>query len=153
MVMHLADHTGASNPQNELRVAAGSMSSCELWQVGSPVSPQITVPKGLGGLKGRNLFLIEHGLSRWFREAGNRSDPVAIRTAGIVQVDECVALTLGLLFRSLAPVRSCASMIPVAKGIKEMEEEEAAYWMGMPPYRRNPQRVLMALRNLLTTTK
>ncbi len=60
------------------------------------------------------------------------------------------ALRLGLLFRTLAPMRSRDSMRAVADGIEGMGREEASYWLGMAMHRRNPRRVLTALRFLLT---
>ena len=65
-------------------------------------------------------------------------------------VTEHLALMLGLLFRTLAPMRSRANMIRVAEGIEAMGQEEAAYWLGMAMHRANPRRVLSALRTLLT---
>ncbi len=61
-----------------------------------------------------------------------------------------MALTLGLLFRTLAPMRSRTNMLLVAEGIEAMGQEEAAYWLGMAMHRKNPRRVLGALRILLT---
>jgi len=57
---------------------------------------------------------------------------------------------LGLLFRTLAPMRNRDNMRAVAEGIEAMGREEAAYWLGMAMYRKNPRRVLSALRLLLT---
>ena len=61
-----------------------------------------------------------------------------------------LALTLGLLFRALAPMRSRDNMRAVAEGIEAMGREEAAYWLGMAMHRKQPRRVLAALRFLLT---
>ena len=63
---------------------------------------------------------------------------------------EDLALTLGLLFRTLAPMRSRDNMRAVAEGIEAMEREETAYWLGMAMHRKHPRRVLTALRMLLT---
>ena len=60
---------------------------------------------------------------------------------------------LGLLFRTLAPMRSRDNMRAVAEGIEAMGREEAAYWLGMAMHRKNPRRVLTALRILLTEPK
>jgi hypothetical protein len=38
----------------------------------------------------------------------------------------------------------------VAEGIEDIGREEAAYWLGMAVHRKNPRRVLAALRMLLT---
>ena len=64
-----------------------------------------------------------------------------------------LALTLGLLFRTLAPMRSRNNMRAVTEGIEAMEHEEAAYWLGMAMHRKQPRRVLTALRCLLTEPK
>jgi hypothetical protein len=66
-------------------------------------------------------------------------------------INEEAALTLGLLFRTLAPMRSIDRIRAVADGIDEMSREEAGYWLGMAMHRKNPRRVLAALRMLLTT--
>ena len=68
-------------------------------------------------------------------------------------LNEDLALTLGLLFRALAPMRSRDNMRAVAEGIEAMGREEAAYWLGMAMHRKNPRRVLTALRFLLTEPK
>jgi hypothetical protein len=41
----------------------------------------------------------------------------------------------------------------VAEGIDQMSREEAAYWLGMAVHRKNPRRVLTALRVLMTDPK
>lgn len=65
-------------------------------------------------------------------------------------LSEDLALNLGLLFRTLAPLCSRNNMRTVAEGIGRVE---AAYWIGMAIPRRNPRRVLTALRVLLTAPK
>jgi hypothetical protein len=57
---------------------------------------------------------------------------------------------MGLMFRVLAPMRNRENMRCCAEGIELMGKEEAAYWLGMAMHRKNPRRVLMALRCLLT---
>ena len=64
-------------------------------------------------------------------------------------VDEELAVNLGLLFRALAPMRNREYMAAVATGIEAMAREEAGYWLGMAMHRKYPRRVLMALRILL----
>ena len=68
-------------------------------------------------------------------------------------LNEDLALTLGLLFRALAPMRNRDNMRAVTEGIKAMEGEEIAYGLGMAMHRKNPRRVLKALRVLLTEAK
>ncbi len=66
---------------------------------------------------------------------------------------EDVALRLGLLFRTLAPMRNRDAMRAVVEGIEAMGGEEASYWLGMAMHRKNPRRVLTALRYLMTDPK
>ena len=61
--------------------------------------------------------------------------------------------TYGLIFRTLAPMRSREKMRAVIEGIEAMEREETAYWLGMAMHRPNPRRVLTALRTLLAVPK
>ena len=61
-----------------------------------------------------------------------------------------LALNLGLLCRVLAPMRHAERMRLVALRIDAMNPAEAAYWLGMAMHRKNPRRVLSALRLLLT---
>ena len=122
----------------------------EVWQMPSPASPHITAPVRLAGLRGRNLELIEHRVLRKLAQAGVKlTGREADRKEGH-RLPEDVALSLGLLFRTLAPMRSRANMRAVAEGVEAMEHEEAAYWLGMAMHRKNPRRVLTALRYLMT---
>ena len=66
---------------------------------------------------------------------------------------EEVALKLGLLFRTLAPMGDRANIRAVVEGIEAMQYEEIAYWPGMAIHRKHPHRVLTALGNLLTDTR
>ena len=66
-------------------------------------------------------------------------------------IDEDLALNLGLLFRVLAPMRNLDRIRQISDGVDEMSREEAGYWLGMAMHRKNPRRVLAALRLLLTT--
>ena len=87
---------------------------------------------------------------RRLADAGIRPRLDAPRSKRTYAVGEDPALTLGLLFRALAPMRSRDNMRAVAQGIEAMEREEAGYWLGMAMHRRRPRRVLTALRVLLT---
>ena len=85
--------------------------------------------------------------------AGVRPERRAGDAKRVRALTEDLALSLGLLFRALAPMRSRDNMRAVAEGIGAMGREEAAYWLGMAMHRRNPRRVLTALRVLLTEPK
>ena len=144
--------TPPSAPRYELRVRAlGNLSAeYEIWQLPAPATPQISTAVRVAGLRGRNLELVEHRVLRRLAHGGvrpgNRTDPQGRGYA----LGEDLALSLGLLFRALAPMRSRDNMRAVAEGIEAMEREEAAYWLGMAMHRRRPRRVLTALRVLLT---
>ena len=104
----------------------------------------------VAGLRGRNLELVEHRVLRRLAKAGVRlSRTVDEKRRGYI-VTEDLALTLGLILRTLAPMRSREKMRAVIEGIEAMEREETAYWLGMAMHRPNPRRVLTALRVLLT---
>ena len=144
--------TPASAPRYELRVRshAAADTEYEIWQLPAPATPHVSVPVRIAGLRGRNLELIEHRVLRRLVRVGIRPGRSASRKKLGYALEEDAALTLGLLFRALAPTRSRDNMRAVAEGIEAMEREEAAYWLGMAMHRRHPRRVLMALRVLLT---
>ena len=151
-----------ASPQYALRVRklGATDSEYEVWQLPSPATPQVTAPVRVAGLRGRNLGLVEHRVLRRLAQSGIRLGSNArTRTAGNKNeasgqaLSEDLALTLGLLFRALAPMRSRENMVTVAEGIEAMQREEAAYWLGMAMHRKRPRRVLAALRMLLTAPK
>ena len=144
--------TPESAPRYELRVRRHGPADAEyeVWQMPAAATPQVTSAARVAGLRGRNLELVEHRLLKRLAQSGVRLGLDAdARKRGYV-LDEDLALTLGLLFRTLAPMRSRDNMRSVAEGIEAMGREEAAYWLGMAMHRKNPRRVLTALRFLLT---
>lgn len=150
----------SSQPRYEIRFRTYSPgdSEIEIWQMPAPATPYIPVPLRIAGLRGRNLELIEHRVLRRLSENGIRFESAprnaALARKGSVRpVNEELAMTLGLLLRTLAPMRSRNRMRDVVEGIEAMEREEAAYWLGMAMHRKYPRRVLNALRILLTDPK
>jgi hypothetical protein len=115
----------------------------------STATPQLKAPLRLAGLRGRNFELVEHRVLKRLKEVGVRADVMPIEGVSST-LPEDTALRLALLFRTLAPMRSRDAMRLVAEGIDTMGREEAAYWLGMAVHRRNPRRVLTALRILMT---
>jgi len=146
--------TPASAPSFEVRTVrhGPADTEVEVWQLPSPASPQLTAPMRLAGLRGRNLGLVEHRVLKLLASAGLKFNPRAGRKEALI-LPEDQALRLGLLFRALAPMRSRDNIRAVAEGIEAMGREEAAYWLGMAMHRKNPRRVLTALRFLLTEPK
>ena len=144
--------TPSSAPQYELRVRSHGVGDDELevWQVPGRSTPHLRSPVRVAGLHGRNLELVEHRVLRRLAQAGVRLGVRRSIEARRYLITEHMALTLGLLFRVLAPMRSREKMRMVTEGIELMGQEEAAYWLGMAMHRRNPRRVLSALRTLLT---
>ncbi|WP_304024117.1 DUF7680 family protein [Desulfovibrio piger] len=120
-----------------------------LWELPCAATPHITKPVRIAGLKGRNLALVESMILRRLHRAGIRIAPLGSMVQRFA-VDEELALNLGLLCRVLAPMRHAERMRLVALRIEAMNPAEAAYWLGMAMHRKNPRRVLCALRLLLT---
>lgn len=147
--------TPDSAPRYELRVRryGATDSGYEVWQLPAAASPHVTSAVRVAGLRGRNFELVEHRVLKRLSRAG--ITPVPARDAAIDShsLTEDLALNLGLLFRTLAPMRSRDNMRAVAEGIDAMGREEAAYWLGMAMHRKHPRRVLTALRCLLTAPR
>ncbi len=122
----------------------------EIWQLPSLASPGLREPRYVGGLSGRNLALIEHRVLRQLRPVGIELPELRGGDQTRRELEEDLALRLGLTFRALAPMRSRTHMRACIEGIDKMGREEAAYWLGMTMHRRRPRRVLQALRILLT---
>ena len=122
-----------SVPQYELRVREHAPADCryEIWQLPAPATPHLTTAVRVAGLGGRNLQLVEHRVLRHLSGVGIRPGQLSDRATHGFALKEDLALTLGLLFRALAPMRSRDRMRAVAEGIEAMEHEEAAYWLGM----------------------
>jgi hypothetical protein len=141
----------AALPHYEMRARRlhGSDSEIEIWQLPASATPHIKQPAYVAGLRGRNLSLIEHRLLRRCKACRIDLTDLPAFDALRVTIDEALAINLGLLFRALAPMRNREHMAAVAAGIEEMSPEEAGYWLGMAMHRKNPRRVLMALRFLL----
>jgi len=146
--------TPRSAPQYEVRVRNHGVGDTEIevWEMPSPASPQLKTSIRVAGLRGRNLELVEHRIFRRLNQAGMRLPRTTERVRGY-NITEELALRLGLLFRALAPMRSRDRMRSVTEGIEAMGREEAAYWLGMAMHRKNPRRVLTALRYLLSEPK
>ena len=138
-------------PAYEVRARriAGNELHVEIWQMPSPASPHIHVPVRMAGLAGRNLEINQIRILKKLKDAGIRLEVMPVDGLR-APIREDAALRLALLFRTLAPMRSRAAMVHVAEGIEAMAREEAAYWLGMAVHRKNPRRVLTALRILLT---
>lgn len=146
-----------SAPQYELRARIYAVAEWELevWQIPAPATPHVKLALRVAGLHGRNFELVEHRILRRLSHHGIRLLPDKGPLADDVEshpIGEQLALMLGLLFRVLAPMRNRDNMRMVADGVEAMGIEEAGYWLGMAMHRRNPRRVLSALRMLLTET-
>ena len=144
--------TPESAPRYELRVRRHGLvdTEHEIWQMPATATPQVTSATRVAGLRGRNFELVEHRVLRRLSQSGVKLGRSVDNRKNGYALTEDLALTLGLLFRALAPMRSRGNMRAVAEGIDAMGHEEAAYWLGMAMHRKHPRRVLMALRFLLT---
>lgn len=119
-----------------------------IYELRSKASPHLREPRRLGGLAGAKLALVESGVLRRLRRVGVRLERTSRAAFGRAELPEEDALRLALLFRVVAPMRSRWRIDAVARGIEAMGREEAAYWLGMALHRKNPRRVLCALRVL-----
>jgi hypothetical protein len=143
----------APNPVYELRLEVQSSMnwSLSIYQLPSTATPRLKEPEYVGTLKGAALRLVEiRVLKRLVRE----KIQLGVLKAGKMRtwrLEEETALHLGLLFRTLAPMKNTDRIREVADGIEAMGREEAGYWLGMALHRPNPRRVLAALRLLLTS--
>lgn len=107
----------------------------------------------VGGLRGSGLERFEPRILRILRQQGVRLGPGQPGRRNVQALDEETALVLGLLFRTLAPMRNRDNMQACVDGIERMGREEAAYWLGMVMHRRKPRRVLQALRIVLNASE
>ena len=143
----------AALPKYELRlnVTGRGDYQLEVWQLPTPSTPRLTTPEYVATIKGTSLRLMEPRLLKRLKGYGVSLGKMTAGRQDSWQINEEAALALGLLFRTLAPMRSIDRIRAVADGIDEMSREEAGYWLGMAMHRKNPRRVLAALRMLLTT--
>lgn len=121
-----------------------------LWQMPCPATPHIVKPQRIAGLRGRNMSLVEGQVLRNLKNIGIRVAPRKDESQRFA-IEEEQALSLGLLCKVLAPMRNAERMRQIAQNMESMNHSEAAYWLGMAMHRKNPRRVLSALRLLLTT--
>jgi len=122
----------------------------EIWQLPSPATPRLVTKEKTATLKGRALQIVETRVLRRLKAANIRVPTLNLNEAEEFPLDEETALNLAILFRTLAPMRSIERVRQVSEGIDQMSREEAGYWLGMAVHRKNPRRVLAALRMLLT---
>jgi hypothetical protein len=140
-------------PQYELRMIVESTSvwRLEIWQVPSHATPRLKAPEQVATLHGSGLRIVEN---RLLKRLAKQKIVLGSLKPGKTKnwpLDEEIALSLGLLFRILAPMRNLDRIRQVADGIEKMSREEAGYWLGMVMHRQYPRRVLASLRILLTT--
>lgn len=125
----------------------------EIWQMPSKATPRLKSPERTAALKGRPLSIIETRILKRLKGAGILMPPRLGKGGGkAYPLAEDLALTLALLFRTLAPMRSIERIRQISEGIESMARDEAGYWLGMAVHRSNPRRVLAALRMLLMAT-
>lgn len=120
----------------------------ELWQMPSPATPRLRLPELVATLKGRPLEIIEHRLLKRLSRARIDLGSLTSGKRKAWPVEEEFALHMGLIFRAIAPMRNLDRIRDVTDRIEAMSREEAAYWLGMAMHRKNPRKVLAALRML-----
>jgi hypothetical protein len=123
----------------------------EIWQLPSPATPRLQGPEYVAAIKGTPLRIIEPRLLKRLSRARINLGGLQQEKTRRWQLDEELALNLGLLFRVLAPMKNLDRIREVADGVEGISREEAGYWLGMSMHRKNPRRVLAALRTMLTS--
>ncbi len=140
-----------ASPQYELYVCNLDSQNMrlEIWQIPGSSSPHLKKKHCIAKLSERNLALFEYRLLRRLHQEDIILADVKVGDHATFPLSESIALDLGLLFRILAPMRSRDNMRRCFESLEAMTSEERAYWLGMVMHRKNPQRILMALRILL----
>ena len=140
-------------PAYELRLEVPERESdwqLEIWQLPSAATPRLAAPEHVGTLKGSALRIVENRVLKRLARTRIQLGVIKSGKRRSWPLDEDMALSFGLLFRVLAPMRNLDRIREVADGIDSMGREEAGYWLGMAIHRTHPRRVLAALRLLLT---
>ncbi|EAU70809.1 hypothetical protein BL107_12091 [Synechococcus sp. BL107] len=142
----------SGRPAYELRSKQRGPSDLELevWQVPSTATPELKEPKRVAGLSGHKLLIVEGSVLRKLKAEKVSLAKLKKGESRRDALSEDLAMAIGLLFKLLAPMRNVSFMENCARGIDGMAREESAYWLGMAMHRRNPRRVLAALRLLLS---
>src|SRR5260370_10151731 len=129
--------------QYELRMIVESTSvwRLEIWQLRSAATPRLKAPEHVATLQGSGLRMIEN---RLLKRLARENIVLGSMKPGKTKkwpLDEAQALVLGLLFRSLAPMRNLDRIREVAEGVANMSRQEAGYWLGSAIVRKPPLRV------------
>lgn len=142
----------SGRPAYELRSKQRGPSDLELevWQVPSTATPELKEPRRIAGLSGHKLLIVEGSVLRKLKTEKVSLAKLKKGESRRDTLSEDLAMAMGLLFKLLAPMRNVTSMENCARGIDAMAREESAYWLGMAMHRKNPRRVLAALRLLLS---
>ena len=140
-------------PLYELRISVSRKSEAlyGIWQLPSPATPHLERPRKIAKIRGRNLEIIRLFVHEKLLQAGVPVVSVVNGKDAKFPIPEELAVTFGLLFRTLSPMRSLHNIQLVVEGIEAMRAEEQAYWLGMAMYREHEKRnVYRALRALFT---
>lgn len=143
----------ARRPEYQLHVRTlmNGRQRLDVYQHPSPATPRLRVPEHVASISGRALDAIEARVSRRLAREGIKLRLQERGAESRHSMTEDLALTLALLFRTIAPMTNIDRMRLVASGIEAMSREEAGYWLGMTLNRKQPRRVLAALRVLMTS--
>jgi hypothetical protein len=143
-------NTTAHGPLYELRltVPARQFWFLEVFQLPSPATPRLTEPEKVASLRGHALHAVEHRVLKRLSRARIDMGSLAPGKRRTWNIEEEDALQLALLFRAVTPMRNLDRIRRVADMVEGMTREEAAYWLGMAVHRKNPRKVLAALRLL-----
>ena len=104
--------TQPATPRYELRVQRHGPTDAEyqIWQLPNAATPHLQADTRVAGLRGRNLSLVEHRVLRRLAQSGIKLGQKPRSRERGHALTENLALTLGLLFRTLAPMRNRENM-------------------------------------------
>lgn len=141
-------------PQYELRLTVPERQRwfLEVFQLPSPATPRLSEPEKMASLRGHALSAVEHRVLKRLARTKIDLGSLAPGKKRSWPLEEEDALQLGLLFRTVTPMRNLDRIRSVADMVEGMTREEAAYWLGMAVHRKNPRKVLAALRLLADAT-
>ena len=150
----VANNGHQTRPVYQLRAKVLKASQVELsvWELPSPDTPRLRHAEWVATLAGKPLNVVEVRLYRKLKQIGIRVNSLDKGEVGSYDLMEEDALHMALLFRTLAPMHSIDRIRIVFEGIDHLSKEEAGYWLGMAVHRKNPRRVLAALRVLLSAS-
>src|ERR1051326_6155670 len=119
-------------PQYELRMIVESTGiwRLEIWQVPSAATPRLKTPEHVATIQGSSLRMLENKLLKRLAREKIVLGSLKPGKSKTWPLHEETSLSLGLLFRALAPMKNLDRIGQIAEGVEKMSREELGYWVG-----------------------